>query len=249
MSGLSYRDSHVGKGRDYHDLFASNRHRRMMWAWEQSIISQVIDGLAQPALRHLDFACGTGRVLKFVSSRATHSTGVDVSETMLEIARSASPAAEILNADLTQADRLDRREFDFITAFRFFPNAEVELRREAMTILSQHLSAEGVLMFNNHLKMGSAAHIAERLIGRDRKRRMTHAEVVDLVTGAGLKIFRVWTHGCLPMTERFTPLPSALLGPIEDFCSRLPILRPLAQNWVYACVHQDYGHGNHRCAQ
>lgn len=207
----------------------------MMWRWEKTVLDSIAQARLGQSARHLDFACGTGRVLAHFAGKVQASTGVDVSASMLEVARREIPAAEIIQADITRADALGGRQFELITAFRFFPNAEAELRREVMEVLASLLAPGGILIFNNHLKRNSAAHYAERLIGRDRKRRMTPDEVAQMVGAAGLKIVEIRTHGVLPMTERFVPLPLGVLAAVEAFSSKLRPLRTFAQNWIYAC--------------
>ena len=87
------------------------------------------DHAPRTPLVHLDFACGTGRILEYFAGRVDSSTGVDVSDSMMEVAGRWPPKAELIEADLTQNDVLGDRRFNLITAFRFFPNAEPELRQ------------------------------------------------------------------------------------------------------------------------
>ena len=125
----SYRESHKNKGIDYHQLFDINPRRRLIWSLEKKFISEVISQLPQSSkLTHLDFACGTGRWLNFIKQYTGCSVGVDISSSMLEVARKNNQDLEIFEGDITQMDILGNRKFDIITAFRFFPNAEPELR-------------------------------------------------------------------------------------------------------------------------
>ena len=129
MTEKSYRESHLQKGAEYHSSFASRPHLAITWKLERKLLTRIVreyfpDGVPT----HLDFACGTGRILGFLSPNTGSSTGVDLSASMLQVAHETLADVEIIEADLTRYDRLGCREFDLITAFRFFPNAEPSLR-------------------------------------------------------------------------------------------------------------------------
>ena len=74
--------------------------------------------------------------MSYLEDRTKSAVGVDLSPSMLEVARKNKRSAEIIEADLTRSDVLGDRKFNLITAFRFFPNAEAELRSEAMQVLA-----------------------------------------------------------------------------------------------------------------
>ncbi|MGB7328003.1 MAG: class I SAM-dependent methyltransferase, partial [Rubripirellula sp.] len=126
-----YRHSHLGadKAKSYNNLFQDNPYRKILWQFERQVVDRVIAELGQRPLRHLDFACGTGRVVAHVESHDhLHSTGVDISPDMLNEARKHVGHSTLVEADLTRDDVLAEKRFDLITAFRFFPNAQGELR-------------------------------------------------------------------------------------------------------------------------
>ena len=190
-SPVRYTDRHKGRGAEYHDTFSPevNPYRAMVWRLEQRAVEAALRDYV-PAGRptHLDFACGTGRILEFFAGRVASSTGVDVSKSMMEVARSSAPDAELIEADLTQQDALGERRFDLITAFRFFPNAEPELREGVFRVLGRHLAPAGVLIFNNHKNRDSLRGRFARLRGRGSATgTMTHAEVERLLPLAGLQ--------------------------------------------------------------
>ena len=146
-----YRASHEGKGSSYHARFSENPKRALMWSIEQRVMKNIIGSfLAGKDVDYLDFACGTGRVLAFMEKETQSATGVDISKSMLEVARENVTRAEVIEGDLTRATVLPGREFDLITAFRFFPNAEDQLRQDAMNALAKRLKPGGFLVFNNH---------------------------------------------------------------------------------------------------
>ena len=239
-STLPYVDRHKARGHDYDDTFSPehNPYRAMLWGLEQEALSAILrDHPASGRVALLDFACGTGRILGHFHGRVASATGVDVSSSMLEVARKVAPEAELIEADLTQQDSLGARQFNLVTAFRFFPNAEPELRRSVLLILARHLAPDGLLVFNNHKNRDSLARRISRLLGREVARgTMSHAEVEDLLRQAGLRILKMIPLGTLPVSDRHLLLPPRLLQRLERRLGRFSRLAALAQNIIYVCV-------------
>ena len=73
----------------------------------------------------------------------------------LAIAREKLKRAEIIETDITVENVLKPRKFNLITAFRFFLNAEPELRSAAIGALAELLEEDGYFVFNNHQNSGS----------------------------------------------------------------------------------------------
>lgn len=161
-----YRSSHLDKGRGYHDKFEGANYRAVLWKLERAILTRIVQRRFRDrdAVRHLDFACGTGRVLSHLSPLVGQSVGVDVSESMIEVAREELPDVQVHLADVTRDPVLDDQRFELITAFRFFPNAEWKLRDDAMAKLVQLLAPDGVIVFNNHIRKGSLRFAFRRLL-------------------------------------------------------------------------------------
>lgn len=240
MTTISYRASHLAKGADYHAQFSTNLRRRLLWSLEQGILDAIWSRyLTGRPVQHLDFACGTGRILGHFESRAVSSTGVDLSPAMLNVARSTTRNALIVQGDLTREDVLGTAEFDVITAFRFFPNAEADLRSAAITALKSHLKADGILVFNNHLSTASLRRRVARLVtARERGASgMSPAEVHALVATAGLRILRTYHAGIVPESEGSPWRLRWLIEAIERFASCLP-MASLAENVIYVCCHR-----------
>lgn len=240
VSNTPYTNRHKGRGPDYHDSFSPevNAYRAMVWRLEQRVLNQILDKhLGHEGIAHLDFACGTGRILGHFLAKVSSATGVDVSSSMMEIARQVAPGSELIEADLTQNDVLGERQFDLITAFRFFPNAEPDLRLAAFRTLSRHLAPRGILVFNNHKNRNSLARRISRLLGREvAKGTMTHSEVEALVAAAGLRIVEVIPLAILPVTQNHSILPIFILEPVEQWIGGLSSVAPVAQDIVYVCA-------------
>jgi predicted TPR repeat methyltransferase len=235
----TYRDSHKaeGYGASYDKEFQNNPHRALIWQIERRVLDRIAARfLAGRRIRHLDFACGTGRVLAHLRSRAGESVGVDVSESMLKVAREKAPGARLLLADLTRDDVLNGETFDLITAFRFFPNAEPALRRQAADAIVKHLAPGGYLVFNNHKNDSSAMHYVARLLGRGGQGGVPQSDVDDLVRTVGLKIVKTYGIGLMPATEKHPLLPGRLLGVIERAATAGGVLKSLTQDLIFVCA-------------
>jgi SAM-dependent methyltransferase len=245
-STLPYVDSHKGRGRDYDETFSPdvNPYRAMIWRLEQRALNGILrDHPASGKIALLDFACGTGRVLGHLRGHVASATGVDVSSSMLEVAKKVAPEAQLIEADLTQHDILGDRRFDLITAFRFFPNAEPELRRTVLPILARHLAPDGLLVFNNHKNRKSLAARISRLLGREVTRSMSHADVETLTTLSGLRIVKMIPLGTVPVSDRHLLLPVWLLEPLERWFSGASSLAGIAQNVIYVCARSQSASG------
>ena len=249
MNANGYRRSHLHKGLDYHDTFVAFPYRASIWKLERQILLELVrERFSDRPPRYLDFACGTGRILTWVAPHCRSAVGVDVAASMLDVARGVDSSIELLEADITANDVLGDRVFDLITAFRFFPNAECELRRAALAVLASHLTEGGVLVFNNHKHAGSLRQrvisarrwVQGRTRSLHRSRTMSDEEARRLVAGAGLHIYQVRHLAVLPFSDHKnrTWLPTPAVTWIEHALSRVRMLQPLAQNLVYFCLRR-----------
>ena len=235
--GYDYRDSHTSehKPEKYDRAFQENPLKAVLWSLEKRFLKSILRRFFRGRrIEHLDFACGTGRILAFLEARVSVSVGVDLSSGMLDRARSKVRGADLFEADLTRDDVLGDRRFDLITAFRFFPNAQPELRSEVMRLLVHHLRPGGHIVFNNHKNDGSMRNRLLRVLGRRIPRGMTHGEVDELVGNAGLRTDVVYHAGLLVVPERLH-LPRRPHIAIERVVSAIGPLQRLCQDLVYVC--------------
>ncbi len=236
---IDYRSSHQapGKGESYDASFKKCPYRAFIWKCEQNILDRIIKQLCyNQEINYLDFACGTGRILAYLEDRTSTATGIDVSTSMLDVAKHNVKRAKLIQADITRGCTLSNCKYNLITAFRFFTNAEDSLRKEAITILSNLLSQDGYLIFNIHNNPLSLLNRLSRFLRRGgHERGMTFHEAQSLTKEAGLKIVKVYHIGLLPITENHFILPTSLLKSIESIASVCPFCRDLSQYLILVC--------------
>lgn len=164
MAEKSYRVSHSkeGYGCQYESHFRGDCFNARVWELEKEILSKILKKyFSQKRIEnYLDFACGTGRICQFMESRVEKCVGVDITTEMIDIARRNCSRTEFVVADITKKNPFGTGNFDLITAFRFFLNAESELRKSVLCELSKTISENGLFIFNVHGNKNSLRHLA-----------------------------------------------------------------------------------------
>lgn len=184
-----YRLSHLKRGASYDDVLAETPFDAYMAGWERRHLGDIVKGLFPAGVpRFLDFACGTGRITTTVAPLSRESVAVDISPSMIEVAKRKLPATEFHLGDLTQ-DALDIGVFDLITSFRFFGNAQSDLREKALRTLVQRLAPGGYLVINNHRNPRALYALLDRFTGGDTGGMDLHlAKLKDLLARHGLQV-------------------------------------------------------------
>ncbi len=200
----SYRESHLGAGkaRSYdEDLWDPYAAKGLDWEVERRLL---IDILSSPVADEIysvaDFACGTGRVLEFLSSHFPSATGIDISPEMLSRARLRCPRATLILGDVTADPALAHGPFDLITAFRFFLNAEPTLQSEVLTWMRNSLRPGGMVVANFHLNPASlrGCYLRLRTSRSARPRMMSVREAGQLFEDMASPSVRSWGTASSP---------------------------------------------------
>jgi SAM-dependent methyltransferase len=196
MHYQDYRTTHIGPeswAKDYDaKLFAPGSFDAVMWEREQALLDHIVRERVPRRHSYLDFACGTGRVLSHVERGFERAVGLDISPTMLAVARERVSNATLVQGDATRDPQaLQGRQFDFITAFRFFLNAQPSLRDAAMDFLAAALrDGDSRLLFNVHGNRYSTRALvaAKAKFTREQFSSMSVAESIDLAARHGLEV-------------------------------------------------------------
>ena len=196
MHYQDYRTTHIGPeswARDYDaKLFAPGSFDAAIWESERRLLDRIVLEHVPRRQSYLDFACGTGRVLSHLERSFATSVGLDISATMLGVARERVRTARLVEGDATcDPSVLGGRRFDFISAFRFFLNAQPSLRDAAMSFLASALrDDDSRLLFNVHGNRFSTRAVvaAKAKLTREQFSSMSIAESVDLAARHGLEV-------------------------------------------------------------
>lgn len=230
-SYLDYSDSHKGKGNQYDENFRSRIGRKFMYEWESKLITHY----SSKSQNHLDFACGTGRITKI--SLSPIRLGVDISESMLTVARRNCPAAEFRCGDFQKILR-DEEKFDLITAFRFFPNADNKLRYAVLSKLKEHLSPDGTIIINNHRNFWSLSMISFRLaFFKYGQAGLSHKQIKMLCAKYGFKIIKYYSYGVVPQNETVSIFPWSITKRIDELFVKIFPKARAGYNVIYVLQH------------
>jgi len=238
----SYRESHqriIVTERYEGIIYGPTSYDSYLWEAEKKILLRELDVLvrqkAQPRL--LDFACGTGRVIEYLEGRVGESVGVDISREMLDLARPKLRHSELVEGDLTRLDLLPGREFDLITAFRFFLNAEPMLRQEALDVLISKLARGGTLIFNIHGNTWSFRLVMAWWYWLVKGRKLNHISYwgsKKLLESHGLVIERFYGVGVVPK-PLYRYLPRFIFSACDRIWAGLPLARYFSYNLIFVC--------------
>lgn len=241
VAKISYRESHKyeGKGAEYEAYYQNKAWQRFLWSREQEIILRILEKYFTGRDVHLlDFACGTGRITELLENRVKTSTGIDVSGSMLAIAREKLKRTEIIETDITAENVLKPRKFNLITAFRFFLNAEPELRSAAIKAIAELLDEDGYFVFNNHQNSGSP-WIKLRYVHYRKKNPegtfnvMSIEQMKNLAEEAGLEIVEIYPAGFFNPPK--VPVSYRLNRTIDWAAEKFRFMNQFSENLIAVC--------------
>ena len=240
-----YRESHAseGYGGRYVKTYSEGYYHHQWLTLEEPLLQGLLRARREAgATRLLDFACGTGRILGSGSAIFDAPTGIDVSDSMLEIARESYPGANIFRHDITREPF--EGSFDVITAFRFFLNAQPELRSDVLTALRPLLAPSGRLIANVHVNATSPLGMAYRV--RNALKRRTVANTLSFhqfestLVKHGFEVEDTYWYSYLPRPGwYFGGAVGSLLLPVERVCRVLPVPRQTAQSFMVVARRSD----------
>jgi SAM-dependent methyltransferase len=227
--------------RRYEDLvYQPGAYSEFIWTLQRKKLLEIVKAARQhrASFRHLDFACGTGRILSALEGLTTASTGVDISPNMAAVAVQKATQSSIVVGDILQNPNLIEGSFDLITAFRFFLNAESDLRIRLMTALAKRLrDSNSLFIFNIHGNRTSLRHLAicyRAVRGGPRHPELTLREVCDLIRYAGLRIESWCGLGICPELMHRGKL-RGVARLIDQLCLSMPFMKWVSYDLLFVC--------------
>lgn len=178
--------------------YSDKSYYHLMWEMEKDFLITLVNQMSHTSINYLDFACGTGRVIEVVENYVSKSTGVDISEEMLSIARRKISRSYLIQRNILKESL--KEKFDLITIFRYFLNAEVELRDQVLQEIKSYMTKDSLLIISIHGNKFSFrffTYIIKRITGK-RLNQMSYYDVKTMLNKNGFKIINYVGIGFLP---------------------------------------------------
>jgi SAM-dependent methyltransferase len=158
--------------------------------------------------------------------------GVDISEKMAAVAKTRVAKASFHIGDLTAEDAA-LGQFDLITAFRFFGNAEDALRQQVLRILRAKIRSDGWLIINNHRNPSA---IRCKLSGETAGMDLTHKKLTRFLADAGFRVEKAIPIGLWMLRHRWSDRRywNGPAGSLADRLTAIPWLVPWSPDAVIA---------------
>ena len=206
---MAHQDANHARYYD-RDFWSPSSAKGLNWEIEQRILDRVFERhLHPPPSRAVDFACGTGRVLQYLEGRVNETIGIDVSAQMLALARPRCSRSQLVQHDVTVTPLVDLpHPIHLVTAFRFFLNAEPNLRRDGLAWMRSVLRPNGVLVANFHLNPASlrGRYLRMRWAGRQRVPMLAPRAADEMLAAAGFDVLARYGYEYLPYRREGTRL-------------------------------------------
>lgn len=228
-----YRRSHLHKGGVYDDGLSANAWTAYTAQHELNILREIICKFfnSRPK-RCMDFACGTGRVTEMLQNLAEECVGVDISASMLDIARAKCKRATFSQCDLTK-ENPGLGTFDLITVFRFFGNAQDELRLAALSALHRYLEPRGYLVLNNHRNPNAVQNRLSSWTGGECGMDLSAAKLKRHAQACGFIPVGMYGIGCWSLRHRWQSW-------VEGSSKGVDFLERLSRHGVFAKFAPDW---------
>jgi predicted TPR repeat methyltransferase len=200
-------------------------------------LAHVIEKLDIKKNSYFDFACGTGRIISSIADKFDNAEGVDVSESMLAIAKRKKIKANLLLGDITKDPDIVGNEFNLITAFRFFLKAQEALRYEVIHILAKKLASDGILIFNIHNSRPSLLSLQNSIINLFRKNKipsMSRKDVFALLKCVNLEIIEIKALGIIPKATHYILRPKFWCW-LDKTLAKNKFLQRFGSDVIYIC--------------
>ena len=231
---MKYTDSHKTrkKGSSYSDSFKNQKYRNMIWSLEKIYLKKILEEHFKfKKILHLDFACGTGRILEFLETRTFCSIGLDVSHEMLKIANK-NVKSKLILGDITKENLLGDRKFNLITIFRFFPNADDDLRKKVLSKINSNIENNGLLVINNHRNKDSIVEKIVRFFINKNYRGLNFKEINLMIDDSNFKLVKVYSMGLFRDSYN-KYFPVTIFRIIDIFLGKFSIFSNYGYNQIY----------------
>jgi SAM-dependent methyltransferase len=209
-----------------------------MTGMETSIMTSILSGMGGIP-RSLDFAAGTGRLTKVVEKFSDQSFAIDISQSMVEQAKKDCKKTTFFIGDITR-ERIDIDPVNLITSFRFFGNAQDELRIAVLEVLNRYLAQDGYLIINNHRNPWAINSLSLRLAGKDEGMDLSYFKLKSLLQACGFTIKKSYGIGWWVVRSKFKTeaVLQSSAGRFFESLSNFPPILPICPDMVIVAQKQ-----------
>jgi len=207
-------------GKKYDEGYNIDSYDTRVWHLEKQILKETLSRFNKnkKTVRILDFASGTGRVAEYLEELGFRNIlCMDASNEMLKEARKKTKYSKFAVVDITDKKiekKFKKESFDIIIAFRFFLNADKELRSEAIKRLDWFLKKSGTLIFNIHGNRNSlrffgvvSINTLKFILQREKRKNKNYVpyrnqlsikDIHRLLSQTSLKIGQIYSYSFFP---------------------------------------------------
>lgn len=231
-----YRDLFQHSAESYdRTVFEPGTYDHWVWQREQAYLLDILARHYQgKTIDLLDFACGPGRIIAFLEPHVATSTGIDVAQPAIDLAREKLHKSTLVCGDITRDASLLSGPYNLITTFRFFLKAQESLRHAGLGALSKLLAPDGLLVIGVHgndLSLRAMSTFVRGRILRQQVHSLSKRELDRLLGRYGLRI--VEFRGITPLTRRmWATTPNAARKWLDRRVSRSAALQQVCLNLV-----------------
>jgi hypothetical protein len=186
---------------------------------------------------HIDYACGTGRIINALRSEVRAAIGYDVSPAMLSRAQQRCPDAQFVQ--VSEEEPIEPMAIDgpvVGTMFRLILNADRKTRELGCRFLAAALrrDARSIGVINNHGNSRSLRHLARYLPRRGRWfHEVSDQEMRELFARHDLEVVETFGAGHLTPRAYEAPWLRSSVRRFNELCSQPRILAGLAADVSY----------------
>jgi SAM-dependent methyltransferase len=234
----TYKDSHTGQdyGKTY-DAYLENKFESFIYDLEQITLKKIFKKHYPKGIKSsLDFACGTGRLTKVIEPYTKENHGLDISKDMIAVAKKKAKKTTFIVGDITtKKNLLKGKQYDLVTAFRFFLNAEHSLRVKALKGITPHIGNKFICNIHMHRSsiIGFQFYLRKILFNEKKiQKTITMSYMRKILKRNGLHIIETYPLAHIPSTLNHLPLPKKILKNIELFLTKTKILHFLAKDII-----------------
>ncbi|MCZ6804995.1 MAG: class I SAM-dependent methyltransferase [Proteobacteria bacterium] len=244
LQSYSKSHSHPEYGSKYEETYTRGYYFYQWEYIEKPLIKKIFNKLKLLKVEScLDIACGTGRILSVVEVHFPKTFGVDISESMLMHAKNKCKQSFLVRSDIMKTPFSNT--FDLITAFRYFLNAEKELREKTLCNVYDLLSKDGFFVLNIHVNSrsirGRYYTLRNKISGRNIANVIEYNDLVSDLNKYGFSVAETYWYSYLPRIGPYLSFIPRWFMPITERICRHTVLIPefLAESFLIVCRKSD----------